>query len=178
MVMRGILIFLIGFLLLTTAGILPAKEEPAFAGGIAWIDMARVMKEYERAEEMVAEFEKDKATREAEVQKMIAEIERMEGEMLLLSEKARKAREEEIVKKKLSVNAMIEEAERELSRQSVVRQKRLVEEVSWAAEKVARRAGYAFVLRGEVMLFKDPAREITDEVIAELNRKGEEKESE
>ena len=129
---------------------------------IAWIDLPRGMKEYYRAEEMVDEFEQDKAAREAEVQKLIAEIDRMEGEMLLLSDKARADRTEEIMKKKLSVNAMIEEAERELSRQSIVRQGKLLEEVSRAAEEVARREGYAFVLRGEVMLFKDPAREITD----------------
>jgi Skp family chaperone for outer membrane proteins len=152
-----------------------AGEETAETGGIAWVDLPRVLKEYRRAEEMVSEFERDKATREAEVQKSIAEIERMEGEMLLLSEKARKTREEEIMKKKLSVNAMIEEAERELSRQSMLRQGKLLEEVSAAAEKVALREGYAFVLRGEVMLFKDSAREITEEVISELNRR--EKES-
>jgi Skp family chaperone for outer membrane proteins len=175
--MKGVSIFLIIFTLFATAGI-SAGEEAAGADGIAWVDLNRVLKEYRRAKEMVSEFERDKAAREAEVQKIITEIDRMEGEMLLLSEKARKAREEEIMKKKLSVNAMIEEAERELSRQSVLRQGKLLEEVSGAAEKVALREGYAFVLRGEVMLFKDPAREITEEVIQELNRGEEERRQE
>ncbi len=176
--MRGISIFLIGFMLFTAAGRVTAEEENgALADRIAWIDLARVMKEYRRAGEMVTAFEEEKADREAEVQKMVAEIERMEGEMLLLSEQARKAREQEILRKKLAVNTMIEEAEEELSRQSVIRQKRLLEDISLVAEQIARRRGYAFVLRGEVLIFQDPGREITDEVIAELNRQGEEKES-
>ncbi len=168
--MKTILIFLAALLLPVTAGVLRAEEESTLTGGIAWIDLPRVMKEYRRAEEVVAEFEKDKAAREAEVQKLVAEIDRMEDELLLLREEVRKAREAEIMKKKLSVNAMIEEAERELSRQSMIRQGRLLEEISAAAETVARRKGYPFVFRGEVMLVRDPSREITDEVIAELNR--------
>ncbi|MDP8235793.1 MAG: OmpH family outer membrane protein [Candidatus Erginobacter occultus] len=147
-------------------------EEAAETGAdrIAWIDLPEVMQEYGRAEEMVADFEKEKADREAEVEKVIAEIERLEGEMLLLSDQAKAARREEILKKKISVNAMIEQAERELSRQSMLRQGKLLEEISAAAEKVARREGYDFVIRGEVLLYQNPEREITDGVIAELNR--------
>jgi len=152
-----------------------AGEETAAGGaGIAWIDLPRVLKDYRRAEELVAEFEREKAAREAEVQKLVDEIERLEGEMLLLSDQARAARTEEIMRKKLSVNRMIEEAEAALARRSMIRQGELLEEVSAAAEKVALREGYDFVLRGEVLLFKDPDREITDLVIAELNREGEE----
>ncbi len=147
-----------------------AEEQATGTGAdrIAWIDLPEVMQGYPRAEEMVADFEKEKAEQEAEVEKVIAEIERLEGEMLLLSDQAKAARREEILKKKISVNAMIEQAERELSRQSMLRQGKLLEEISAAAEKVARREGYSFVIRGEVLLYKNPDREITDEVIAEL----------
>lgn len=173
--MRTIAISIVIAVLLVSTGASVAltEEDDALTGGIAWIDLPRVMKEYRRAAEVVAEFENDKAAREAEVQKLVADISRMEDELLLLREEVRKAREAEIMKKKLSVNAMIEEAEKELSRQSIIRQGRLIEEISAAAETVARRKGYPFVLRGEVMLVKDPSREITDEVIAELNRERE-----
>ncbi len=150
-----------------------ADEEAPGAGVIAWIDLPRMMREYHRAKDLVEEFEKDKAAREAEVQKLIDEIERLEGEMLLLSDQARAARAEEVLKKKIAVNRMIEEAERELSMQSMIRQGDLLEEISGAAEKVARREGYAYVLRREVLLYGDPAREITDAVLEELNREAE-----
>ncbi len=161
---------LIGFFLLAGGGFAQEEATAAGAARIAWIDLPRVMQGYQRAEEMVADFEKEKAAREAEVEKVIAEIERMEGEMLLLSDQARAARQEEILKKKISVNAMIEQAERELGRQSMVRQGKLLEEISAAAEKVAVREGYDFVIRGEVLIYKSPDREITDGVIAELAR--------
>ena len=90
--------------------------------------------------------------------------------MLLLSEQAKAARQEAILKKKISVNAMIEKAERELSRKSMIHQAKLVEEVSAAAGRVARREGYAYVIRKEVLLYQDPDREITDRVIAELEK--------
>jgi len=177
--MRKISIFLALLVLLTAAGRAPAEEGNSDSPDrIAWIDLPRVMKEYRRAGEMVEAFEEEKAAREAEVKEMVAEIERMEGEMLLLSEQARKARQEEILRKKLGVNAMIEEAEEELARQSVIRQKRLLDDISLVAERIALRRGYSFILRGEVLIFQDPGREITDEVIEELNRGGEEKERE
>ncbi len=150
-----------------------AEEEAAAAGGIAWIDLPRVMREYHRAKDLVEEFEKEKAAREAQIQELIDEIERLEGEMLLLSDRARGARAEEVMKKKIAVNRMIEAAERELSMQSMLRQEDLLEEISAAAETVARREGYAYVLRREVLLYQDPEREITDAVIEELNRKAE-----
>lgn len=164
-------LLLVPLLLFAGAGICPAEEKAASEPGrIAWIDLPRVMKGYYRAEEMVAEFEKEKAEKEAEVQKLVAEIERLEGEMLLLSDQARATRHEEILKKKISVNALIEEAERALSLQSAARQGKLLEEISAAAAEVARREGYVYVIRGDVLLYRDPAREVTDGVIAVLNR--------
>ncbi len=158
-------------LFFTTGGF--AQEQAAVTARvdrIAWIDLPGVLQGYQRAEEMVADFEKEKAAHEAEVEKVISEIERLEGEMLLLSEQAKAARQEAILKKKISVNAMIEKAERELSRKSMIHQAKLVEEVSAAAGRVARREGYAYVIRKEVLLYQDPDREITDRVIAELEK--------
>jgi len=168
--MKFLSTLLIVFLLFTVSVV--AQEEAGNAGParIAWIDLPRVMQGYGRAEEMVADFEKEKAAREAEVEKVIAEIERLEGEMLLLSDQAKAARREEILKKKISVNAMIEQAEQELSLQSMLRHGKLLEEISAAAGEVARRQGYDYVVRGEVLLYKTPEREITDGVIAELNQ--------
>lgn len=169
--MKFISAILVSSLLFVVGGF--AEEEAGVTAGadrIAWIDLPRVLQGYQRAEEMVADFEKEKAAHEAEVEKVIAEIERLEGEMLLLSASAKASRQETILKKKISVNTMIEKAERELSRKSMIHQAKLVEEVSAAAEIVARREGYAYVIRKEVLLYQNLDREITDRVIAELEK--------
>ncbi len=139
-----------------------------------WVDLKQVMKSYYKTEEMLVQFEKEKEAKEAEVQKLVEEIENMEAGLLLLNDAARREKEEEILKKKISVNAMIQEAEQELGSQSIIKQGVLLKDIIKEAEILARKEGYTFIFRGEVMIYKDPALECTDQIIAELN-KGEEK---
>ena len=142
----------------------------------AWVDLQKVMKAYYKTDAMLEKFEKEKAAKEDEIKGMVGEIEKMEGELLLLTKAAREAKEDEILKRKVAVNTKIEEAEKELSAQSISKQGELVEDVMAVAEMLARKEGYTFIFRAEGLLYKDPALDLTDRVIGELN-KGHEKEA-
>ena len=105
---------------------------------------------------------------------MVEEIEKMEAELILLNEKARLAKEEDIVKKKIAANRMINEAEQELGAQSLIKQGKLMADIIKVAEDLAAREGYTFIFRAEGLLYKDPALDCTDRIIMELNKgKGE-----
>ena len=155
----------------------PAEESSPGRMKYGWMDLKQVMKDYYKTEEMLVQFEKEKEAKEAEVTKLVEEIENMEAGLLLLNDTARREKEEEILKKKISVNAMIKEAEQELGAESVIKQGKLLEDIIKESEILARKEGYTFIFRGEVLIYKDPALECTDQIIAELNKGQEKKKS-
>ena len=173
--MRNIILIIISLVFITTsAPSMLAEEATPGRMKYGWVDLKQVMKEYYKTEEMLVQFEKEKEAKEAEVKKLVEEIENMEAGLLLLNDAARREKEEEILKKKISVNQMIQEAEQELGTQSIIKQGMLLEDIIKEAEILARKEGYTFIFRGEVLIYKDPALECTDQIIAELN-KGQEK---
>ena len=174
--MRKSIAILVAFSLVA-AFVSDASAEESSPGRMkyGWVDLKKVMKGYYKTEEMLVQFEKEKEAKEAEVKKLVEEIENMEAGLLLLNDTARREKEEKILKKKISVNMMIQEAEQELGTQSIIKQGKLLEDIIKEAEALARKEGYTFIFRGEILIYKDPALECTDQIIAELN-KGQEKE--
>ncbi|MEA1927534.1 MAG: OmpH family outer membrane protein [Candidatus Auribacterota bacterium] len=171
---RTILILISLIFIITSATRASAEESSPERGKYGWVDLKKVMKTYYKTEEMLAQFEEEKAAKEAEVTKLVEEIEKMEGKLLLLSKTARKEKEEAILRKKMEVNAMIQEAEQELGNKSRLKQETLLKDIIAVSDELADEGGYTFIFRGEVLLYKDPALDITDRIIAILN-KGEEK---
>ncbi len=148
-----------------------AEEAAPGPAKYGWVDLKKVMKAYYKTEEMLQQFEDEKAAKEAEVTKLVDEIEKMDAGLLLLSKTARARQEEEILKKKMTVNTMIQEAEQELGKQSMLKQEKLLKDIIAVSDKLAAEEGYTIIFRGEVLLYKDPALDCSDRIITILNKK-------
>ncbi len=173
--MRNIILIIISFVFITTSvSIAVAEESTPGPAKFGWVDLKKVMTEYYKTEKMLAQFEDEKAAKEAEVTKLVEEIEKMDAGLLLLSTKARAEQEEKILKKKMAVNMMVQDAEQELGNQSMLKQEELLKDIITVSDKLAAREGYTFIFRGETLLYKDPALDCSDQIIAILN-KGHEK---
>ena len=94
----------------------------------------------------------------------------MDAGLLLLNTKARAEQEEKILKSKMAVNTLIQESEQELGKQSMLKQDKLLKDIIAVSDKLAAREGYTFIFRGEVLLYKDPALDCSDQIIAILNK--------
>lgn len=147
-----------------------AEESAPGTAKFGWVDLKKVMTEYYKTEEMLQQFEDEKKAKEAEVTKLVEEIEKMDAGLLLLSTKAREEQEEKILKSKMAVNMLIQEAEQELGKQSMLKQENLLKDIIAVSDKLAAREGYTFIFRGEVLLYKDPALDCSDQIIAILNK--------
>jgi Skp family chaperone for outer membrane proteins len=167
---KNIVILVVFSLVAVFASSLLAEESSSNQIKFGWVDLKMVMKNYYKTEEVLSQFEKEKAVKEAEVKKLVDEIENMEAGLSRLSDTARREKEEEILKKKISVNAMIQEAEQELGNKSMAKQGKLLEEIIAQAEILARKEGYTFIFRGDMLIYKDPALECTNRIITELNK--------
>jgi len=170
--MRNIILIIISLILITTCASAMAAEEESTPGPAkyGWVDLKKIMKTYYKTEEMLKQFEDEKAAKEAEVTKLVEEIEKMDAGLLLLSTKARAEQEEKILKNKMAVNMMIQEAEQELGKQSMLKQENLLKDIIAVSDELAAREGYTFIFRGEVLLYKDPALDCSEQIITILNK--------
>jgi len=173
--MRNIILVIISIIFITTSvSAAVAEESTSEPAKFGWVDLKKVMTEYYKTEEMLAQFEDEKAAKEAEVTKLVEEIEKMDAGLLLLSTKARAEQEEKILKKKMAVNMMVQQAEQELGNESLLKQEELLKDIIAVSDELAAKEGYTFIFRGETLLYKDPALDCSDRIIAILN-KGQEK---
>jgi Skp family chaperone for outer membrane proteins len=169
--MRNIILIIISLIFITTSvSTALAEESTPGPAKFGWVDLKKVMTEYYKTEEMLAQFEDEKAAKEAEVTKLVEEIEKMDAGLLLLSTKARAEQEEKILKKKMAVNMMVQQAEQELGNQSLLKQEELLKDIIAVSDKLADREGYTFIFRGETLLYKDPALDCSTQIIAILNK--------
>jgi len=65
---------------------------------------------------------------------------------------------------------MIQEAEQELGKQSMLKQENLLKDIIAVSDELAAREGYTFIFRGEVLLYKDPALDCSEQIITILNK--------
>ena len=170
--MKRILIALL-IVLFFGAGANLVAEEAGSSGNFkfAWIDLEKVIQGYYKNEPIVAKLEKEKEEKEEEIKKLIEEIKVMEGKMALMTESGRRKQEKEIARKRLAVSTLIQEAERDLGLLEIAEMEKMIEEVKERAAKLAEKNGYTFIFLSNTILYKDPALDLTEKLLEELNKK-------
>ncbi len=151
------------------------EDAPAAAAApgvlkIGYVNLEEVMRGYGKAEKVLARLERDMKEKEAETDQMRAEIKKLKAEMDLLSSDARLAKEEELMEKTLALKRVQQEAEQSVEVKLATERKKLEKEIRESVQAKAKALGYHLVLMGEMLLYKDPALDITKEILAELNK--------
>jgi outer membrane protein len=174
------------------AGSTVALAQPALK--LITVDVAKTYDSYWKAEEGMARFQD--AQKKAQEQ---AEEYRKQGQLLVdeykdLAEQAKntlltpdaKTKAEQNAQKKLEdiqrkqneLQGFLQTTERSLQQQMLTRRELLLEEIAKVVTDIAKRKGATLVIdksgpsvfRIPVVLYADPAYDITDEVIAEINK--------
>jgi len=149
-----------------------AAQETGGAQKIGWVDLEKVFKAYKKTEPALAEVEKEIDEKENELKELVEEINRMEGQLSLMGESARAEKSAELREKKRQANLLREQSEMELSRKLVLVKGKLLADILEVVEEIGKSEGYTYILRGEVpelVIYKDPALDITDRVIEKVN---------
>ena len=169
--MRTAFVWMITVSVLFSAGLLPAQDAAA-GQKFAWVDLEKVFKAYKKTGPALAEVEKEIDQKEEELKKLVEEINQLEGQLSLMGEETRSQKAQELQEKKLAAARIREESEMELSRKLVVVKGKLLADILEVVEEIGKKEGYTFIFRGEVpelVLYKDPAIDITDRVIEKVN---------
>jgi outer membrane protein len=148
---------------------------------IGYIDVPRVLEEYEDFKEARSDLEKARADREEEAAKRFEEIQKLAKELKekgsILSESKRRSKEQEYMKKQQDLQKWGEEQRKELAEREEGMVKRLEADVRKVLEVIAVDEKVDFVVRRDLFLYmKKDSKDLTSAVLAELRKQAKAKE--
>lgn len=154
---------------------LSASRGMAAAEKLGYIDVPRILEEYEGFKEARKDLDRDKKTfeddygrRGATLQKMMQEI---QESAKMLSEAKKKEKAVEFEKKRKDFMEWQQDQSRRLQEREEGIIKRLEGDVRKVLERVGADGGYAFVVRRDLLLYvRKDSTDLTDQVLAALRK--------
>jgi outer membrane protein len=176
-----------GFILLVLMAVLPvgplpaqdtsAQQELPFGRRVAFIDIERIIDESRAIRAAIEEVDAQLAEQAAEIDRREREFRRLRFDMdrqeRLISEDERARRRDELVSLQEEIDRLRFELEQEL-RARERQMEPLLERIYMIISDVAKREGVGIVLRGEVVIWGDPAMDLTPAVVRELDARQDE----
>lgn len=171
-----------GFLRLLAGAILSAVVTVPFGGcavagdvKIGYIDVTRILEEYEDFKEARADLDNERKDREEQLTRKVEELQKLGKELKekasILSEAKRKAKEQDFMKKQQDLEAWRAAQSKELAEKEEGLVKRLEADVRKVLDKLAEKEKMAFVVRRDLFLYMQPgSKDLTSSVLAELRK--------
>jgi outer membrane protein len=146
---------------------------------IGYVDVVRLKQQYTEFQAAEAQFEKYMATLQAKADSMQAEMvelqNRLEKQDLMLTEQAKSDIREQLLVKQNEYQMFANETmgpEGEAAKKEFELSKPLIEKINTVIKLIALKGNYAFILDSTAgtVLYGDEKYDITDQVLAELNK--------
>ncbi len=140
---------------------------------IGFVDVQRAISEVEEGKSAKARLKKELdekkgalEMRKGDLQKMKEDFDKQEA---VLSEEARRTRQQEMQKKLMELQGLYEESQQDLSSKESVAMKGILEKMEKVIHEVSEGEGFAFVLDKNSLLYAPAASDLTNEVIRRYN---------
>jgi len=137
---------------------------------IAYVDLAKVFDEYKKTKDSEKTLEEKGKTKEAERTKMVDELKKLKAEQEMLSDKA-KAEKQTAIDAKIKV---LQEYDSKTRNELIKDRNDLLGGIMKDIEKIvndyAKASGYDFVLNSRMLLYGSDQYDLTNEILAKLNK--------
>jgi outer membrane protein len=142
---------------------------------IGYIDVPRILEEYQGFKDAQSDLEKARKSREEEFGRRYEDLQKLQRELLgqdkMLTDAKKKAKAEELRKKSSELEEWRVTQSKELQERQEGLVKRLEADVRKVLEKVCESDGFSFVVRRDLLLYMDRnSVDLTDRVLAELRK--------
>ena len=158
-------------MVLGMAGMMLLSVSPAQAAAdkIGTVDLARVFDEYQKTKEFDKSLEAKGATKQADRDKMVADIKKLRDEAELLSAKAKDDKQaaiDEKIKALQDFDRVTRDSLRK-ERDGMVRD--ILKEIEVVIQDFGKAQGYGYIFNDRVLVFKSEQNDLTTQVIKVLN---------
>lgn len=141
---------------------------------MAYVDLQKVFQEYHKKQDLEAKLKAEGEARRKELQKRKQELEQLqqeyEAQKLLLTEEAKKERQQEINVKSEQLKSFLDKISKEMKEKEDRYTQEILSDIREKIKEIAVREGYLFVFDSAALLYGAPTQDITQKVIDELNK--------
>jgi len=148
-----------------SAGVYAADE-----GKIGYVDLSRLFDEYHKTKA----YDKVLETKHGELEKVgkekIEKIRESEGKLALLKEDQRKTLKGEIDLMKDSAQEFVQQEQSNLTKERNEKIRDILLEIEKVVSDFAEEKGYDVILNDRVLIYGDPEKNLTEEILTILNQ--------
>ena len=159
-------------MVLVFTGFMMGFAAPAMAAAadkIGYVDLARVFDEYQKTKEFDKSLESKGAAKQADRDKMVADVKKLRDEAELLSAKA-KDDKQAVIDEKIKALQDFDRTTRDAlrkERDGMVRD--ILKEIEVIIQDFGKAQGYGYIFNDRVLVFKNEQNDLTAQVIKVLN---------
>jgi len=145
------------------------KKAEAAADKIGYVDLGRVFDEYEMTKSLDKQLESKGSVKQADRDKMVADIKKMRDEAELLSAKA-KDDKQAVIDDKLKVLQEFDRTTRDaLRKERDDMVKDILKQIEVVIQDFGKAQGYGYIFNDRVLVYKGEGNDLTAQVIKVLN---------
>ena len=153
------------FLCVVTAGAYAVD-----GGKIGYVDLSRLFDEYHKTKEYDKVLESKHGELEKVGKEKIEKIRESEGKLALLKEDQKKILEDEIDLLKDDAQEFVRQEQSSLTKERNEKIREILLEIEKEVSDFAEREGYDIILNDRVLIYGDPAKNLTEEILTILNQ--------
>ena len=156
---------------LMAAALVAATAAPAQAVGekIGYVDLARVFDEYQKTKEFDKQLEGKGAGKQADRDRMVAEVKKLRDEAELLSAKAKDDKQTVIDEKIKTLQDFDRTTRDSLRKERDTMVKDILKEIEVVIQDFGKQQGYGFIFNDRVLVYKSEGSDLTPQVVKVLN---------
>ncbi|MDD2679868.1 MAG: OmpH family outer membrane protein [Candidatus Omnitrophica bacterium] len=141
------------------------------ADKFAYINLGRAFNEYSKTKEYDKTLTEKENNYTVERDKRIKDLNSLRDKFSLLSDKEKDAKKGELENKAKAVKDFITQKETDLRKEQEERMKEILKDIETTVKSYAEKEGYTMVFNDRVLVYQDKDLDITDKIIALLNKK-------
>ena len=160
---------LMSVMLVAGAIVMSGMNAQAAADKIGTVDLARIFDEYQKTKEFDKSLETKGTAKQADRDKMVAEVKKLRDEAELLSAKA-KDEKQAVIDDKIKVLQKFDQETRDTlrkERDTMVRE--ILKEIETVIQEFGKSQGYGYIFNDRVLVYKSEQNDLTTQVIKVLN---------
>mgnify|MGYP001767455772 FL=1 len=155
---------------LMVAGLLLLSQSAMAADKFAYVDLTRTFSEYSKTKDYDKVLGDKQGVYEQEREKLVNDVKAAEDKMKLLSDKEKEAKKGDLENKINALREYDRTKQTDLRKEQDDKMKELLKDINDVIKQFAEKEGYTMVFNDRVLVYQDKSLDITDKIIAILNK--------
>jgi len=135
-----------------------------------YVDLTKVFGEYNKTKDYDKGLGDKQSAYESEREKMVNDVKQAEDKMKLLSDKEKEAKKGDLDSKINTLREFDRTKQTDLRKEQDEKMKELLKDINEVVKQYAEKEGYSMVFNDRVLVYQDKTMDITDKIIAILNK--------